>query len=280
MDKYTLITGSSSGIGKAMAEYCAGLGMNLLLVSLPNEKLGEVAFNLADKHKVKVRFFEIDLTLANAPEALCQWVIEEGFNVNILINNAGVAGASLFDSAELKYIDERIQLNVRATVLLTRLFIPLLKKHAKSYVLNVSSLAGFYAIPYKTIYSASKAFILHFSKAVKYELKQYNISVSVLCPSGVSSNGTMHKRMKDHTVFARWVEVSTEEVARTAVDGMLKRKFLIIPGIINRIVLNISKLLPDVIKEKYIVHEYRKEVKSLKDAPVGTGRDLSNAPLK
>lgn len=261
-DSYTLITGASLGIGNAMAHYCAGLGMNLALVSLPCESLEEIASEIETMYGVTVYFLEIDLTQTDAPQKVVEWILFEDINVNILINNAGLAGASIFETSTPEYIDARILLNVRATALLTRLFIPILEKNKSSHILNVSSMAAFYAIPYKSLYSATKSFILNFSKAIRVELRAKGINVSVLCPSGVRSNGIMHARMNKHTIFARWTEVTVEKVAQTAINQMLRGKFLIIPGLFSRIVVNASVFVPSSVKEKYILHEYRKEVES------------------
>jgi len=260
--KYTLITGASSGIGKALAYYCAELRMNLVLISLPAEGLADVALDISEKYNVITRYFEIDLTGYNAPEQVINFVNEAKLDINILINNAGVSGASIFENSRPEYIDQRIMLNIRATTLLTRYFVPVLKANTTSFILNVSSMAGIYPIPFKATYSASKAYIIHFSRALRPELRKNGINISVLCPTGVRTNGIMQKRMDQHTIFARISEVSTEEVAKTAINHMLKKKFLIIPGWFNRVVFTVSKIIPSFVSESFINFEYRKEVQS------------------
>jgi len=141
---YTLITGASSGIGKAIAYECAKRGMNLILVSLPGQRLEAVAQDLGMQYKIKTRYFETDLTQPDSPIQLFSKTQSAGLDVNILINNAGVAGASYFDESSIEYIDERIMLNIRALVVLTRLYLPVLCKHKTSHILNVSSLAAFF----------------------------------------------------------------------------------------------------------------------------------------
>lgn len=264
--KYTLITGASSGIGKALAYYCAELRMNLVLVSLPSEGLADVALDISEKYQVITRYFEIDLTGLNAPEQVINFVSEAKLKINILINNAGVSGASVFEYSLPEYIDQRIMLNIRATTLLTRYFVPVLKVNSTSYVLNVSSMAGIYPIPFKATYSASKAYIIHFSRALRHELRRNGINISVLCPTGVRTNGIMDERMNQHTIFARISEVSTEDVAKTAINNMLKKKFLIIPGRLNRIVYMVSKIIPSFLSESFINFEYRKEVQNSRES--------------
>jgi hypothetical protein len=257
---YTLITGASSGIGKSIAWYCGSLGMNLILVSLPDEGLDKVAHEIAEKHHVKTAFFETDLSKLDSPKTVFDWSQLEQFDVNILINNAGVAGASVFETSDIKYIDDRILLNIRALVMLSRFYLPVLRTHEKSYILNVGSLAAFWPIPYKSLYSSSKVFVLYFSKSIRSELKGTGVSVSVLCPNGVRTNGTTNVRINSHGKIGRLTELSVGAVAKAGIDGMLKRKFVIIPGRINWLVLVLGKILPPPIQQKLLLREFMKEV--------------------
>ncbi len=261
-EKYTLITGASSGIGKAMAWYCASLKMNLILVSLPGERLGDVASQIAEKHNVKTRYFETDLSqLTSAEEVYC-WTQQEGLEINILVNNAGVAGASVFEDCDFKYIDDRILLNVRALVMLTRLFMPVLRKQPKAFILNVASMAAFFPIPYKSLYSASKAFVLYFSRSIRTELRGTNIHISVLCPNGVRTNDTTNGRIDAHGFIGRITEISAELVAKKGINGMLKHKEIIIPGEINYFLLTLQKILPMALQHRILSREFLKEVKA------------------
>lgn len=257
---YTLITGASSGIGKSIAWYCGSLGMNLVLVSLPDEGLEKVAHEIAEKHQVKTAFFETDLSTLDSPKAVFDWSQLEQFDVNILINNAGVAGASVFETSDFKYIDDRILLNIRALVMLSRLYLPVLRTHKKSYILNVGSLAAFWPIPYKSLYSSSKVFVMYFSKSIRSELKGTGVSVSVLCPNGVRTNGTTNVRINSHGKIGRLTTLSADEVARIGINGMLKQKNVIIPGKVNWIFLFLRRIIPSSIQQKILVREFTKEV--------------------
>jgi len=257
---YTLITGASSGIGKSIAWYCGSLGMNLVLVSLPDEGLEKVALEIAEKHQVKTAFFETDLSKLDSPKAVFNWSQLEQFDVNILVNNAGVAGASVFETSDVKYIDDRILLNIRALVMLSRFYLPILRTHEKSYILNVGSLAAFWPIPYKSLYSSSKTFVLNFSKSIRSELKGTGVSVSVLCPNGVRTNGTTNVRINSHGKIGRLTVLSADEVAKIGINGMLKQKIVIIPGKINLIFLLLRRILPPSIQQKLLAREFTKEV--------------------
>lgn len=257
---YTLITGTSSGIGKEMAFYCASLGMNILNVALPNSGLKEVNENIIQKFKVKSDFFEIDLANPEGPDQVYKWVKENNYQVNFLINNAGMAGTSIFEESSGKYINDRIMVNIRALVILTHLFIPALKMHEKSYILNVGSLSAFFSIPYKSLYAASKSFVVNFSRALKTELKKSNITISVVCPNGVRTNVGTNKRIDAHGLMGRITSIPATKVAQVAVDNALKGKFLIIPGKINYLLLILSKVIPLYIQEKILIKEFKKEI--------------------
>lgn len=259
---YTLITGASSGIGKAMAVQCGEMGMNLLLVSLPGEGLEAFSHELAGKFNILTGFIEQDLTDPSGPEAVFEWTRSSGYDVNILINNAGVAGASVFEKSEMKYIDDRILLNIRALVFLTRFFIPMLKAHPHSHILNVGSMAGFFPIPFKSLYSASKAFVLTFSRSLRSELKGSGLSISVLCPNGVQTNHTTVDRIRSHGKLGTLTKLDVTKVARAGIQGMMHEKFLIIPGKINYLLLILRYILPLSFQQFLLQREFIKEVRA------------------
>ncbi len=241
--KYTLITGASTGLGKQLAIECAGRGMNLILVSLPNENLDELAKELIIQFKVSVIFREEDLTIRDSVEEIARW-IRDNYSINMLINNAGIGGTHLFEDSELNYLNDIIQLNIRAMVLLTRLLLPELQKHEKGYILNVSSLAAFSPVPYKTIYPASKAFIYHFSRGLRAELKNSNINVSVLNPGPIRTNSDVRKRINNQSSYVRMSILSPERIARIAIRKLLKGKSVIIPGFLNHFNSVVIRLVP------------------------------------
>lgn len=243
---YALITGSSEGIGKALAEACARNGWNVLLVALPNEKLDNTAMEIAQKYpSLHVATLGIDLTLPTAPHAIYEWITANGFAISVLINNAGVGYAGNFETyATPGFFDVLINLNIRATTQITRLLLPVLRKQSKSYVLNVSSLATFQPVPYQTVYGATKAFIYYFSRALREELRGTNVSVSVVCPGGTNTNEVNRARNQDLKSLAKKSICEPPYVAHIAIRDMLRGKEVIIPGKINQFVRFASTLLP------------------------------------
>lgn len=243
---YTLITGASAGIGKAMAKECAQRKMNLILVALPGSELIEYADYLQSIYDIKVHYFSTDLTEKNATKQLYEWCIKQNLSVSILINNAGVGHFGAFEGTTVDIYQNIMQLNMQVLVTLTRLFLPELKKNSSGYILNVGSASALHPVPYKCVYSATKSFVLFFSLALRSELKNTNVKVSCLCPNGVITNGEVQKRINAAGRIGRLSQImSAEKVAYIAIEGLLTNKAVIIPGRINRTLLFAAKFLPN-----------------------------------
>lgn len=259
--KYALVTGASSGIGKSIATEMASRKMDLLLVSLPNENLAGVGSFLQKEYSVEVHILETDLSEPDGPRKVFEWAGKNHYPVYFLVNNAGIAGTAHFEQSDDDYIDKRILVNIRALVFLTRYFLPSMLKMEEAYILNVSSLSAFYSIPFKSLYSASKAFVLNFSRALKTEFKKENISITVLCPNGVKTNEGTFARIEAHGNKGKWTAIASEDIARISVDACFQKKFLLIPGRINRILIFFSKLIPRILQQRILYNEFSKELK-------------------
>lgn len=254
---YTLITGASSGIGKALAKECAARNMNLLLVALPDKDLEIFQSEIKSTYKVCCHTLGLDLTEQDAFCKLHKWVKENDFKVNILINNVGIGSKGDFEHTETSFYEKQLQLNVRATTMLTRLFIDELKANAPSHILNLGSMGGFFMIPGKTVYSASKAYVYYFSSSLRLELKRHNIIVSVLCPGGTDSNHKTIAINKELKGFAKRSILQPEDVAKEAIEKMLKGRARIIPGFLNKLSYHISSITPEFIKAIVVSNAFK-----------------------
>ncbi len=245
---YTLITGASEGFGKALAIECARRKMNLILVALPGVELQQLVDFIKCRYAVLVTGIEKDL----CKEDSCVEVFDEvnalGLQVNMLFNNAGVGSTSLFEEGSIILYERQIKLNVLATTLITRLFLDMLKQNSPSYILNVGSLASYFPLPKKQVYGATKSFIYYFSKCLRKELKKDKIFVSVLCPGPMNTNITVQLMIKKGNYLIRNSCIDPEKVARMVIDGILKRKEVIIPGKLNKCYVLVFSILPDFIK--------------------------------
>jgi short-subunit dehydrogenase len=257
---YTLITGASSGIGRAIALECAHRKMNLLIVALPGPELEETVSFIRRNYRVMTDALAVDLTETDGPRKVLDWATGNKYTVNMLVNNAGIAGSAVFKEADPGYSELRIQLNIRALVMMTHLFLPQMLDSEAAYILNIGSLSGFYPIGYKSVYAASKAFVLSFSLGLREELRGTPVRISIVCPNGVRTNAGTYGRIDSHGWKGRAAQVSAERVARTAVDKMFRGKVIIIPGAFNRMLYQVSKFLPLRARARIVTREIRKEI--------------------
>jgi short-subunit dehydrogenase len=130
-NKYTIITGASTGLGKQIAMECAKLGRNLILTALPGEQIKELETQLTARFEISVHTYETNITENNAVEKMASLILDN-YEIDMLINNAGVGSTKPFLEATPEYIDQIVLLNMRAMVLLTRLLLPNLKKTKES----------------------------------------------------------------------------------------------------------------------------------------------------
>ena len=249
LKNYCLITGASEGFGKALAIECAGRNMNLILVALPGPELFYLANFIERNYKVEVIVFEKDLTKEEDCTMLYKEVCERNYNINILINNAGLGNTQLFSEGSISFYEQQLKLNVVATTLLTRLFLDMLRNNTPAYILNVGSLCSFFYLAKKQVYGATKSFIYFFSKSLRRELQNENIHVSVICPGSMNTNTSVILLNKKSSWLSQLAVMNPEEVAPIAMDGLLKRKEVIIPGSVNKFFLVLNKLIPASLKK-------------------------------
>jgi len=257
MKMFTLITGAGAGIGKALAMECASRKMNLLLVALPGLELEDTAREIKTEYNTECHVLGIDLS---KPESFClvyKWITDHNFHINILINNVGVGSKGDFEHTKTYFYEKQLQLNINAATMLTHLLLEELKANAPSHIMNTGSMGGFYMIPGKTVYSASKAYIYYFSRSLRLELKQHNVIVSVLCPGGTDSNEKTIAINSELKGMARRSILMPEHVAEEAIDQMLKGKARIIPGFINKLSYHISRLIPEFIQQFIISNAFK-----------------------
>lgn len=245
---YTLITGASAGFGKALATECARRQQNLILVALPGDDLPRLAEDLRRRFGVAVHSIEQDLCQEAGCGAVFDQVRAAGLQVNMLVNNAGIGSTAPFGERSSALYEQQIKLNVLATTLLTHLFLDMLKRNQPSYLLNVGSLACFFALPQKQVYGATKSFVYYFSRSLCRELKPVGVHVSVLCPGGMFTNGEITALIAASGYLSRRSCLTPEQAAPAALDGLLARQEVIVPGRLNRCFLLLHVLLPRFIQ--------------------------------
>lgn len=261
---YALITGASSGIGKAIAFQLAEKGYNVILVARSESALKQVAKEISDTCHVDARIFAADLSDAASPIMIRDFCVENKLSISILINNAGYAVFGLFDKTEIDVQIDMMEVNNAAMVRLCHAFIPMLVEQPKAYIMNIASTAAFQAVPAMSLYAASKAFVITFTRGLQMELEDSNIHVCCVIPGPTSSNFMNRANMNALKEFAAKFEWPAPKVARIALRGMFAEAVEVIPGLMNSVSYAFIKIMPKRVAEKIAAGIYLKAVKENK----------------
>ncbi len=195
--KTALITGASSGIGKALAFRMAEEGMDLVIAARSEERLNQVADSIRETGQ-KVLPVVADVTKIKDLENLVSSAIKEFKQISVLVNNAGVESYAHFTEVEMDDLVNTIQTNLTASVVLCRLIIPHMVTCGEGHIVNMASTAGKYGPAYGPAYSASKAGLITLSQSLRAEFRDQGISASSICP-GFTHDGGMYENLKNLT---------------------------------------------------------------------------------
>lgn len=248
-----LITGASQGLGRALADECASRGMDLFLIALPDSGLAQVARSIRTEWEVRVDWLEIDLTRDDAPDILLGAIENSGFDVDLLINNAGIGTIGDFAESPLCGHEAVMKLNTLALARLTHRLIPILARHRNGYILNVASLGAFFPMVSLPVYSATKSFVLTFSLALREELRG-SIGVGTLCPNTIRNDRTTEEYVDRLPMVCRRACLYPSEIARAGIDSLLRGKAIIVPGFINKLLRVVGPLVPRPLVSGVIRH--------------------------
>lgn len=251
MNKYTLITGASGGLGKAFSVECAKLGHNLFLTDLYEKNLKPLASTLISIYGIQVICFECNLTDMSQRQRLFSKIEDLNIELRMAINIAGLDYEGGIETISSQMISTVIRLNTEATLDITR-FVASAHHTEDFYIINVASMAGFFSMPLKAMYAASKRAIIQFSLAVREEIKARGGHILTLCPSGLKTMPEVTASIESQGFIGRITTVDTGTVAHQTIKRALRNKAKYIPGVINMLLVGFSKLVPDNIKAKLI----------------------------
>ena len=247
---YALITGASKGIGKVIALALAAKGYNIAIIARSEDLLKQVAEEIRGKTKVEVKHLAIDLSEPTAAQKIFDWASQNGLNVSVLVNNAGYGLSGLFETYPLEQHLAMLQVNCTTLIQLTYLFLPSLKKQPQAHILNISSSAAYQAVPYLSLYAASKALVLSFSRGLRYELRKTSVNVTCVCPGATDTDFVTRAQVGEKALkTAQKVNMTPEEVGNAAVTAMFAKKAEVITGAINKLGGFITWLLPKKVLE-------------------------------
>ncbi len=234
-----IVTGASGGLGLEFARLLAQAGHDLVLVSRSADKLQQNASDLKSKFGVETNIVALDLAREGAAQTLFTQVPE----CDVLVNNAGFANNGKFAQLPEDEIDQEVHLDVVTLTQLCRLYLPGMLARKSGRILNIASTAAFLPGPNMAVYYASKAYVLSFSEALAEEVHGSGVTVTVLCP-GATRTGFQERARIHETPLFRAPLADAAAVARAGLDGMMRGKRVVIPGISNKFVAFSPKITP------------------------------------
>ncbi|HVW84197.1 MAG TPA: SDR family oxidoreductase [Bryobacteraceae bacterium] len=235
--QWAVVTGASSGIGRAVARELANEGMNLVLAARRTERLAELASTLA----VKALTFGVDFEQPDGARRLFEFTEANTVRPALLVNNAGFGTYGEFRETDPYRQMAMVQVNCAAVVALTHLYLPGMIERRSGDILIVASTAAFQAVPYQTTYAATKAFDLIFAEGLAQEVKRFGIRVCALCPGQTRSE--FHEIAQEPIPKGMSVH-SAEEVAQIGLRALRKGKHQVICGFSNRLGMELGRIAP------------------------------------
>ena len=236
-----LITGASSGIGRDIARILSNKGYDLILVARDKNNLKK----LQEELTTNIEIISMDLSNIENCKNLYNQVKDK--NIDVLINNAGFGAIGSFRKTDLDKELCMIDLNIKAVHILTKLFLKDFVKRNCGYILNVSSASAFQPGPLMATYYSTKSYVYHLTLALYEELRRIksNVKISCLCPGPVNTNFNKVANC-EFAIDA----LSSQYVARYAIDKMFKNKLLIIPGFKIKLLYIFGRFIPNKLKLK------------------------------
>ena len=241
-----LITGASSGIGAAFAEVFAAEGFDLVLTARREDRLQSLAERLRRAHSRKVEVLVADLSRVDAPASMCGEITRRGLTIDGLVNCAGFGVPGSFVSSPWARQQELLQVTIMAAAELNHRLLPGMIERRYGRVVNMASLAALVPAPAgHTLYAACKALIVKFSEALANEVRPFGVHVTAVCPGFTRSEfhdvtGTRALVQKMPT----WLWIDAETVAREGFDAVMTGVSMHVPGRINRLIVTLSRLIP------------------------------------
>ncbi len=243
-NKTALITGGSSGIGYAIANELAGRGFNLLLASNQREKLIEVKEEFSHRHQIDVQTMYLDLTENDAAQKIYDWCRANDLQIEVLVNNAGIFFFGEVAENSPDKVHQMISLHVETPALLCTFFSKNMKQSRSGHILNIASMSAFMPYPGIALYSATKTFLKSFSRSLRTEMIDYNVNVTCVLPGAVSTSLFEFGEKDRKRLIRMGVMMKPEKLAKKVVKGMFRRKSILIPGIINRLIIFLVCIIP------------------------------------
>ena len=239
--KWAVITGASSGIGKALASEFAAGGFNLFLTGRNEVALAEVAAECARRHSVETEIVPADLSTREGVESLVAALGSKPYTFDVLVNNAGFGIQGSFASTSIDENIDLLNVQLTAALTLTRKMLPAMVSRGRGRILFVASVYSFSPVPLQSVYAASKAFLLSFSSSLANELRKTGVTVTLFCPGVTQTEFRSRAGIAERNSRSG---MTAEAAGRVAYIETLRGTHIVVPGFFNRIFVFVVRLLP------------------------------------
>jgi len=244
MHSLYLITGATGGLGKAFAVECGSRGWDLFVTDLLEDRLALLAGGIERSQGIEVHYKAADLTQARSRAELFGAFRDEGLRFRGLINVAGLDHEGMFLERNTDEITGILRLNIESSLLMIHSVLAFRDYSVPFRIINVSSLGAYFCMPVKATYAASKRFLLDFSLAIRNELREENVTVTVLCPAGLPTNQVCIDAIEAQGMMGHLTTENIGAVAHETVEAAVRRRAVVVPGLLNRVLLGLSGLVP------------------------------------
>lgn len=250
-----LVTGASSGIGAAYARALRARGERLILVARRADRLEQLSRELGGTEWAAA--IPCDLSAPGIGERLRAEVRSRGFEVDLLVNNAGLGHTAPFERQAPDVIHAMIDVNVRAVVDLTRAFLPDMVERGRGRIVNVASNAAFQPVPFLAVYAASKAFVLSFTEAVGEELRGTGVRIQALCPGVTATEFLEVSETHRGLLVTRLPMMAADEVVAVSLARLARGPVRVIAGAANRLFVFAQRFVPSSLTRRVSASLYR-----------------------
>lgn len=256
MKSYLLITGATGGLGSAFSLTCAKKGYDLVLTDL-SPKGEAFARQLAEAYGVEVQYYPCDLTSDAARTELFERLSAAEMKFWGLINVAGLDYEGAYASIKRSQALTVLKVNLLANMDMTHEILQLRDSSRTFRLINVCSMAGFYPMPFKATYAATKRFLLDFSLALREEIKDFG-TVTALCPGGMPTTEECMRAIFAQGFWGWATTVDPQRVAAATLKRALRGRAIYIPGWANRLLQVLGACVPTGMKVRFVANRWRK----------------------
>ena len=244
----SLITGGNRGIGRAIALRLASEGSSIILFGRNEKDNQSVEKEISSAYGVPVKSYKVDMSSRRSVEEGVEKAISHFHRIDVLINNAGIFSFQEITRTDPKKIETMLQLHIGTVTHLSRLFAADMCNRKHGYILNMSSLSCWTPYPGIALYTATKAYIRVFTRALGYELRDYGVVATVVCPGGVATGLYGLKPGLLKLGVRLGVLMTTERLVRKALKALFQGKKQLIPGVFNRLLIPLASVMPTSIR--------------------------------